>query len=532
MLQPTAPRKAPAIARPAARPGGGTPPPAQSRQQEQELKLRLRAADVAPLRARLDAYGRSRSEQVDSTYLDTPDHRLAGARAALRLRSLGKGRRQRWVQTLKTEDEGAAFSLRGEWEAAAPGGRLQPELLASAPLLQLLGAAAAADAAARLAPVFRTRFARTTWDLDVFGAQIEAVVDEGWIEAGDRSEAILEAELELKSGPPAAIWLLALDLAGGGGPRADLCLLPYGDSKAARGYRLAAGRAPAPRTLAPAGLVDAALSAAAAARRLVAKDMTCLLANAIGLQSGADPEFVHQARVSLRRMRANLDVLGVELPAPLERGVRLWGERFGAVRDWDVFCGQLLPRLVDELGAGDPAGWARLALAAGRRAEAARLRLRRQLDAPAFAELALRLLQWASDLPPPASRPKGVQRPVGEVASRAVRKRLRRVARAGLELARRSPQRQHRIRLQAKTVRYAIDALEAVLPPRLQGPGRRALARFQDAAGRAQDALVVVAAVQRLTRSAALRGAVAAWAAQRRRKAIAKAQGYAGRLTV
>ena len=529
MLRPAAPRHTPGPARRAAR--SGVPPEAAGRPpaQEQELKLRLRPQDVAALRARLDAHAPARTEPVDSIYLDTPDCRLAAARAALRLRALGKGRSQRWVQTLKTDDSGAAFSLRGEWETAAPQGRLHPELLADSPLRQLL-AGAGDDPIAQLAPVFRTRFIRSTWDLAAHGAHVEVVIDAGTIEAGGASEAILEAELELKAGPAAAVWRLALDLARGTGSRADLGLLPYGDSKAARGYRLAARAGTVPLRAGAAPAIVREQAAADVARLLVAHELVPLLANAANVQAGADPEFVHQARVGLRRMRACLEVLGVALPPALEQGLRRWSERFGAVRDWDVFCTQQLPRLLADLGADDPAAWSRIAAKAARRRAAALLRLHGQLGTPAFAELGLRLLQWAATPAAPESARRAA-RPVAPQAARELRKRLRRLARAAGTLSRCTPQRQHRIRLQGKTVRYAIDALAAVLPPRLQATSRRALARFQDAAGRAQDAIVMQAAIERLSRSAPLRHSVAQWAAARRRKAIAKAEKAAGRLS-
>jgi len=502
---------------------------------ERELKLRLRAQDVPFLRARLDARATSRTQAVDSIYLDTPDRRLARARAALRLRALGQGRR-RWVQTFKTEDDGAAFSTRGEWETAAPAGRLAPGLLADSPLARLLAQGDADGGAAalkQLAPVFRTRFTRTVWDIVGAGAHVEVVIDEGQIEAGSAREPILEAELELKAGPPDVIWQLALELSRGpAGTRRGvrLALLPYGDSKAARGYRLAAGAASAPLHVRPAPGLDAALGAGAAARALVAQEMVGLLANVDGMRAGSDPEFVHQARVGLRRMRAGLDVLGVAVPAPLERGLALWGQRLGRVRDWDVLCQQLLPRLTDELGTGDTASWARIIAAARRRRDAAAVKLRRQLDTPAFAHLALRLLQWSST--PHAATGRGADKPAGALALKAVRKRLRRVVELGRDFARHSPQRQHRIRVQAKTVRYAIDCLASVLPGRLQGKQRRALVRFQDAAGRAQDAMVALAAVQRLTRSVALRRAAATWAAAQRARSAGKAQGLVARLSV
>jgi len=501
---------------------------------ERELKLRLRAQDVALLRARLDARAQSRTQVVDSIYLDTPDRRLAAARAALRLRALGQGRR-RWVQTLKTEDHGAAFSARGEWETAAPGGRLAPRLLADSPLERLLAPGDPTGEGAarmRLAPVFRTRFTRTIWDIAESGARVEAAIDEGQIEAGTARETILEAELELKAGPAQVIWQLALELAcgrQGTAPRTRLALVPYGDSKAARGYRLAAGAASMPQRARAVPDLDATQGARTAAGLLIAHEMIALLANVDGLRTGTDTEFVHQARVCLRRMRASLDVLGVHLPAPLDRALGKWGERFGVVRDWDVLCEQLLPRLIDALGAADSAPWARVVAAAGRRRATATARLRRQLDSPAFADLALRLLQWS--MAPAAAAGGGTDKPAGALALKTVRKRLRRLADAGRNFARHSPQRQHRIRLQAKTVRYAIDCLAPMLPGRLQGAVRRALGRFQEAAGRAQDARVALAAVQRLTRSAELRRAAAHWAAAQRAKSAGKARRLAARLS-
>ena len=498
---------------------------------ERELKLRLRPQDLARLRARLDARAAPRTEAVDSIYLDTPDRRLAQARAALRLRALGQGRR-RWVQTLKTGDDGAAFSARGEWETAAPGGRLAPRLLADSPLERLLGAGAGADGAAQLeglAPIFRTRFTRTIWDITVPGGHIEAVIDEGAIEAGAAREPILEAELELKGGQPEAVWQLAVALIGGGAGGPRLALLPYGDSKAARGYRLAAGVAIRPRSTRPSLQGDRTLAAAAVARLLVAQEMIGVLANAEGLRVGHDTEFVHQARICLRRLRACLDILDVRLPAPLEYGLRVWSERFGRVRDWDVLCQQQLPRLVDDLGSADPAAWGRITVTAQRHRDAATKKLRQDLESAAFAHLVLRLLQWSASSG--AAGGKGADKPVGAQALKSIRKQLQRVAEAGRKFAQHSPRRQHRIRQQAKTARYAIDCLAPVLPHRLQGAVGRALVRFQDAAGRVQDSSVAAAAVQRLTRSAALRRELAAWAAQRREKPAQKAQRLAARLS-
>ena len=127
--------------------------------------------------------------------------------------------------------------------------------------------------------------------------------------------------------------------------------------------------------------------------------------------------------------------------------------------------------------------------------------------------------------------PSALSLALGAQVLKAIRKQMQRVGEAGRNFAEVSPRRQHRIRQQAKTARYAIDCLAPVLPHRLQGAVRRALVRFQDAAGRVQDSSVAAAAVQRLTRSAALHRELAAWAAQRRAKPAQKAQRLAARLS-
>lgn len=502
---------------------------------EIELKLRLRAQDVATLRARLNRLGRARREHIDSVYYDTPDQRLAAAKAALRLRAVGQGRGRRWVQNVKTQDSVEALSMRGEWERPAPRGRIDTASLADSPLAPILGShsAGGAKASARpfanLRPVFRTVFDRTAWDLVLDDAHIEAVIDLGEIRAGDYSEPICEAELELLAGSPGALLDLALQLAGVAGRKhADLSLVPYGVSKAARGYRLASGAGPAPlaasfstayRAFTPAQRVGAA------GRRLVAIGMSVVLTNAAHFALDGDCEFVHQARVAIRRMRAGLDLLGAaaEPPPVVMRGLRMWAGRFGRVRDWDVLCGDHLPPLAAAAAPRVAGTWQNVCAVAVKRRDRARALLYRQLQTPAFAEFALRSLHWSASVPTkPGKR-------LAAFARKAVRARLRRLAVAGRTFSKLPKERQHKVRIQAKGLRYGIEMLQASLPKKLRA-GISALARFQDAAGSAQDALIVQAAVHGLTRSPPLRRQVDEWAQAQRAAAIVKAHRLAANL--
>ena len=94
----------------------------------------------------------------------------------------------------------------------------------------------------RLAPIFRTDFKRTRslirWQRDRENIEVEAAIDEGFIETAEGSELICELELEVRKGPDVAIFELAQSLA------KDTSLMPCDLSKSERGYRLLAPTAP------------------------------------------------------------------------------------------------------------------------------------------------------------------------------------------------------------------------------------------------------------------------------------------------
>lgn len=434
---------------------------------EVELKLAVAAADLARLRRRLRRFGRARVERIETVYHDTADFALAARGIALRVRRAGR----RWLQTLKTEAGATALSRRGEWEMPAPRGRLDIARFAGTPLDALLRALPALQ----IGPRFRTRFTRTSWHT-AKGA-IEIALDEGEIVAGDRTEPILELELELKSGAAAALWQLALDLAGSG--RSALALLPFGESKAARGVRLARGRMPEPakanaKVFAAASSADAPVGAVL--RSVIGIGAHLLLANAHGLASGDDPEFVHQARVAVRRMRAALRLFEgeVEFPPRLAAGLRWIGRELGRARDRDVFALQTLPALAPP---------APLRAAAERQRARAVRRVRARLASARFAALALRLLQWSET---PAG--EGTQlRTFAPGALRRIDRRLKRAARGFGALP---AAEQHRVRILAKRLRYAVDALACAFPQRATASVSARLAALQDILGEMNDIVV------------------------------------------
>jgi len=500
--------------------------------QEVELKCTVRSADIAALRARLDAYALPRRNPIDNIYYDTPQLHLARARAALRLRAVGAGNRRRWLQTFKTDDGDAALSVRGEWETAAPKGRLDLARFAGSPLERVLRAAPGPQEPARtgalpaLKAVFRTQFVRTAWTVRAYGAQIEAALDIGQITAGGRSELIQELELELQAGPASAVVELALDLAGADAthPGARLSLVPYGASKAARGYALANGAAGATQApeRPPLDLQD---SVGAVARHLVGAQLTRFLANACSAATSADPRWVHGARVALRRIRAGLELLRAQsqVPEQLRLELRAWARSFGRVRDWDVLCADVLPLLAEQGGKGAAGAWSRINSAAQVRRSAAWARLQAQLDDPQFALFALRALHWSTS-------PAKAGKPVLDAAAKSLRLAQVRLEKSLQRFARLSAERQHKARILGKTVRYGLEMMPAAAGKKATAR-RRALMKFQTVAGNARDARLALTLIAGLSRSTALRAQIQVWLAQQEQAVLDEARALGRGLT-
>ncbi|MBU1395779.1 MAG: CYTH domain-containing protein, partial [Gammaproteobacteria bacterium] len=260
---------------------------------EIELKLALppqqAAAFLKRMARRRDAPVR---QELITRYFDTPDFALSAQGVALRVRRAGR----RWLQTLKTEGERrGGLSQRAEFEM--PVARSMPDWSRfPAEALALVPEALRAQ----LVPVFETRFDRTAWLLKGRGgAQIEVALDVGEVRAGKNSQPICEIELELKAGQPDALFALALEWAG-----AFDCL-PFDISKAERGVRLARGVDAAPVKSVPQAL-DEGMCMEDGFAAIVQACLAQFQANLPGVLASGDIEYVHQARVALRRLRAAL----------------------------------------------------------------------------------------------------------------------------------------------------------------------------------------------------------------------------------
>ena len=462
-------------------------------QVERELKFSLTPQAARRVARHVTAAGPWRRRMVSNQYYDTANERLRRAGVALRLRRDGARR----LQTLKVESaDGAGFSARAEWEMAAPRGRLD---VAAFPREEILAATGLdlARLAPRLQPRFETRFARRSAAVVVDGAtRAEISVDRGTIIAGEQREAIGEIELELKAGDAASLLRYAAGIA------KPLALQLEFESKAERGYRLVAGEAfPRPRKWRRPALGELA-TPAEAFRAVFAAALTQAGANARGVIHGGDPEYLHQMRVGLRRLRSALIAFRALVPRkaakPVAERLRAVMPALGDARDWDVFCEGLVG-----IGTHEPTRAAVMAPLLARARSKRAMARRRARDAAASRKLQtflLRALRWVN-----AGSWQGMRHaesPLGAFATAA----LDRLHRKSLKEAHRidwaDAERRHQLRIRMKRLRYACDFFAPSFAGASARPYIKRLAALQDILGDLND----IAVARRLLEQVAPRG--------------------------
>lgn len=479
--------------------------------EETELKLRLADADLPRLSKAVSrlASGPSRQQRLVSLYFDTPSLDLLAAGHALRLRRVGR----RWLQTLKGGGGvTAGLHRRQEQEAPAPGPQPVLERLPRRLRQQLR--------AAELTPVFRTDFRRRIWRVEGAGSRTEVALDEGHIEARRRSEPLLELELELLAGEPVALYDLALELA------QHATLLPEPRSKAERGYALFRREAHQPsRARLPE--LDPDTRAEEAFVALLAAALEAIQRNQMGVLESDDPEFLHQMRVGLRRLRALLRLFSPVIPAAnWQEELRWLAGELGKARDWDVLEDTLLPAFLAE----DKARPAWLTRRIHRERLAARRMARAAVASARHGHLMLELGRWLAtrgwrgELP--VEQRATLDQPVRDWATARLARLHRKLLAAGRRLSRLDASQRHRLRIRAKRLRYGVESFASLYPTKGVRPFLKALACLQDLLGELNDLATASHRIEALAAAArhnhARREArrFAAWAARREKKLL------------
>jgi CHAD domain-containing protein len=210
-------------------------------------------------------------------------------------------------------------------------------------------------------------------------------------------------------------------------------------------------------------------------------------ANAAGAALGRDPEYLHQLRVGVRRLRSALRAFRALLrrhrAAVVELPWRGMMPVLGAARDWDVFLQSLPPGTLRQE-------------AARRRAESLRL-VRALLRSEAFRETCTETRQWIH---------RGLWRrhadpaqPLTPFAQRALDKLHAGLRKAADDIDWRDAAQRHRVRIRVKRIRYACEFFGDAYAERRIKPYLDGLRALQDILGEMNDISVQRVLLRRLS---------------------------------
>lgn len=283
-----------------------------------------------------------KKQKLYSIYYDTPDLSLRNQRCSLRIRRIGK----QWIQTIKSGGNITA-GLHQHNESEIPLNKAQPDL----DHLQQTGVITLAQQRKiirTLKPIFITQFTRDTHTLQTKdGSIIEFCLDHGKITADHLNDSIHEIELELKSGNSAQLFQLALDIA----QLTDFPIRLENVNKAERGYKLFTGDR-TPPTKAASIEINTKTPFLDALRKTLSSCLLQLTKNENGVLFSEDPEYLHQMRVAIRRLRSAFIIFKPLLSEQhqsitfFEQELKWLMHSLSPARNWYVFANEILPSII------------------------------------------------------------------------------------------------------------------------------------------------------------------------------------------
>ena len=461
--------------------------------QEIEWKLALEADQLVAFK-RLMARRRvaPSTQNLLTRYFDTPEFALGDLGLALRVRRVGR----RWIQTLKSERERhGGLSVRAEYETPVSGdtpdlSRFPPAALALIPQPLIK----------QLAPMFETRFTRTAWLLRTrSGAKIEVALDVGEVRAGTNSRPLCEVELELKSGRVEALldWAMTVTK--------QINLLPLDISKAERGIQLARGIEVKPVRMGAIKL-DPEMSVEDGFAVICRSCLAQFQANLQGVLREDSPEYLHQTRVALRRLRAALRLFHRVCPltsSDLQQSLRSWNAVLGPTRDWDVLCLETLPTIAPHFT--DAQAWATFAAAAETKRKSAWQAMRTALTASnpgrVILQFQLWLMQktWRDAATADPLQDLACLQPLSGFAAHALRAGRRKIRGKVQDFGQLTFEARHALRILIKRQRYAVEFFKSLRVAVKGNSYWNALVIAQDSLGRSNDARVATRLLDTLT---------------------------------
>jgi inorganic triphosphatase YgiF len=294
--------------------------------------------------------------------------------------------------------------------------------------------------------IFTTDFRRQIWHVPFGESLIELAIDRGHIESKGRRATICEIELELLSGKIDDIFGLTREL------QQDIDLHPAIASKAERGYGLFLNEPRRPYKSKPVP-INEQQTPVEAFRSVALGCLEHFQRNECGLLTGGEAEFVHQARVSLRRLRSAIKLFAPVLPpefvAAYGQTWRTLAGALGDTRNWDVFIEETLPPIAAAFP--DHRDIKRLHRAAQQRANSARKSVIGLLAVSEYPRLLLEFtaaIYTLNDTSP---------LPIKDFARQQIASYARKARKLALQHAELNPEERHKMRIAFKKLRYSLE---------------------------------------------------------------------------
>jgi inorganic triphosphatase YgiF len=249
--------------------------------QEVELKLEVEPEALDKVLAhplfQSQSHDSPVTQNLHSTYFDTPDYALKQAGISFRIRRNGSQR----IQTVKAarSPDGVALS-RSEWEHEVESDEPDYTVVQDTALKPFL------ELRRSIQPVFSVMAERTLRRFAYGTSIIEVAADRGKVEGKERTLSFDELELELKDGTPADLFGLAQALS------TQVPLRLSFKTKAERGFEAMSGEAPK-RIKAGPVLLKRRMTSAQAFQVIGASCLQHLMANEAIVRAAPEADAVH-----------------------------------------------------------------------------------------------------------------------------------------------------------------------------------------------------------------------------------------------
>lgn len=237
--------------------------------------------------------------------------------------------------------------------------------------------------------------------------------------------------------------------------------------------------------------------------QIAANCLTQIRGNRAGLVGSDEPEFVHQMRVGLRRLRSALSLFKPWIALPDAHALEIaWlGQALGAARDAEVLAGTTLADLL-RTGAGADT-LLDLQQAAAVEAQRQRREAVAAVDSVRYQRLTEQLAHWlkTKGWRATSSRPEGLSTPLASASKQLLRRRLQKVRVQTLVLqTQASAEHRHALRIAVKKLRYASEFLCTFASAKATTRLAR-MSALQDLLGQLNDAEVAQARLRDLARA-------------------------------